>query len=254
MIKLESSTSKDSAKKLLKDQSIADLLAHNKELTLGETIEAFLKDHHPLSDESKEKATKELLAFIINEAEEAIARGCHDDFSLDDRVLAEVDKGHQLIAWRTVRDNWLAQHNASLDGMYLSQRLARELPGFELCHSGYCKTTKRDIPEELEKEAEKVGGEVRWYQPERRLVVAVKFPQPFKHTDFARWTIKRNQGVFNSGAVFVKKDLSPEKWEKFVEETTQIFADTLRVSAKAIQKSGAVFNIRITVLDEEQND
>ena len=249
MIKLETTDQHSHAKSLLKGLSLIDFLAAQKEERLEDAIECWVKENLSLSDPSAEKAEEAIYAYFVSLAESAIANGCDETYALEPRMLAEVDNGHQLIAWRTVRDKWLAKHNSSLDSMYLKQRLASELPGFELCPSGYCKNTKREAPEELVEEAKKVGGEVRWYLPERRLIVAVKFPPNFKHTDFARWSFKRERAHFNSNSVLSKEGMNEKKWEKFVDGFVQRLKETMNINAKEIQESGATFKISIKVLE-----
>ena len=253
MIKLETTDKHSHAKSLLQGLTLTDFLSAQKEERLEDAIENWVSENLSLSEPSAQKARETIYAYFVSLAERAIANGCDELYALEPRMLAVVDNGHQLIAWRTVRDKWLAKHNSSLDGMYLKQRLASELPGFELCPSGYCKNTKREASEELITEAKKVNGEVRWYLPEGRLIVAVKFPPNFKHTDFARWSFKRERAHFNSNSVLSKEGMNEERWDKFVDGFIQRLKETMNINAKTIQESGATFNINIKVLESSED-
>jgi len=132
--------------------------------------------------------------------------------------------------------------------MYLSRRLAKELPGYELTSSAYCQTTRREVPPELAAEAARVGGEVRWYAPERRLVAAVKFPPAFRHTAHARWCIRRERSRQFSRESLHRRGLDPARWEEFLDTTLEKLRASLELSAERIQAHGAVVELHIDVI------
>ena len=234
----------------LQGRDLGEILASSQGTTLDEVLNEMVSADGSTSGASTDLVSK-LSAAVIDLAESEIADGCQVEFCLDERVLAAVDGAHQLLAWRTVRDIWLATRNSSLDGMYLKKRLANELPDYELCNGAFCQSTKREAPPELSAEAEKVGGEVRWFAPERRLVAAVKFPRNFKGTDHARWCIKTSRSRSYSSSRLTKRNLNDEKWDSFVELFLKKFEDTIRVSAKNIRENGAIFELRIDIVDDD---
>ena len=105
-------------------------------------------------------------------------------------------------------------------------------------------------PPELAAEVARIGGEVRWFAPEQRLVAAVKFPRDFKGSDHARWCIKRERHRSHSISTLGKRGLDDQKWRDFVEDLLEKLASSIEISAKQIKENGGIFELRIDIVDE----
>jgi len=252
MIDLASTTHDDVLRRLLQGTPLDELLTASSAPNLHDVVSDRVATTEPEATPAEAAdLTARLHEAIVAVAEAEIAAGCRAAFCLDARVLAAVSSGHQLVAWRTIRDAWLATHNASLDGMYVRQRLANELPDYELCNGAFCQSTTREAPSELAAEAARVGGEVRWYLPERRLVAAVKFPLEFKGTEHARWCIRRKRSRFVSSHTLHGGDLDDERWQGFVEGFVRSLAETLQADAGNVRRHGATFELTIDVRGDD---
>jgi hypothetical protein len=111
---------------------------------------------------------------------------------IDPRIIGDLDDNEQLDVWKRTRDTWLAFFSyGGVDDLYLEKRLATDLPDFRFSsRKDLGGRWRGDVPLEVQREVEKMYGEVRFHKPSKQPVLAIKWPYSFSGTRFSRWVVK----------------------------------------------------------------